>query len=297
MKVRKQFRVVFISFFAFIFLFGFLAHAGAENHNLGGKKITVIKGVAVTGLNRLFGQPLWDSGTSYGPIGFNYVFAYDPYAEDPLPLTADTPLNTLLATGLDPYSLEVFGLTPEDFDPQITNLPLRETPIIVERDGYRDFLPSVLDVPAFVPGRSLPNTDITLGKWLQASGRAIVRCSANGKVKLTIQLRGLIKNGIYTVWGAYILDTDNDGVEELMVAPLGGVPNALVADHKGGAVFCRVLNSCPLTDPGLKLIEVMYHSDGALYGAVPNQAFLGYPIGVVTHAQVEFPVNVTPLND
>lgn len=279
-----------------ILLLGLLIPSSVGAHRRGKADIATIRGVAVTGMNRLLGQPLWDSGTVFGPIGFNYLFAYDPLGSEPMELTPDTPPSTLLATGLDPFSLAVFGLTPEDFDPELVNLPLRETPVIVARDGTRDFIPSILEVPDFAPGRSLPDDAITLGEWLQAKGRAVIRCRGDGAAKLTLRLKGLIKHGIYTVWGALILDTNDDGFDEPVIVPLGGVPNALVADDRGRAVFRRVLDSCPLADSALKLIDVMYHSDGACYGAVPNQSFAGYPSGVVTHTHVEFPVNVEPLD-
>ncbi len=103
-------------------------------------------------------------------------------------------------------------------------------------------------------------------------------------------LKGLVKNGLYSVWATYG-DPDSGGFAP---APLGGTPNIIVPGSEGKAKFVRVLNGCPLTPQAgerpLLLIEVAYHSDGMIYGGVADLPDAGYPFGLTTHTHINFPV-------
>ncbi len=66
----------------------------------------------------------------------------------------------------------------------------------------------------------------------------------------------------------------------------GGTPNIFVAGPTGAAEFERNLN-CPST-PGegekvFLFVEVAYHSDGMVYGAIPSLPPQGVLFGAVTH--------------
>lgn len=254
--------------------------------------VTVIKGVAVTGANRLLGQPVWDLGAPFGLGGFNFVFGFNPGAPVPIDLDPLTPLDTLVATGFDPNLTVVppFAIVP---DPALLNIPLRDVPIIVAPDGTRGPVPSVLDVPGFLPSKSLPNAPITLGEWLEARGKLRIKCYDDGTATVKVNLRNLIVNGVYTLWGVFGLDSSGDGMEDTIVpVALGGVPNVMIADKNRKAHITRTVNFCPLDEPGLKTINIAWHSDGNTYGGVPELPLLGLPGGVITHDQVNFPINV-----
>ncbi len=258
-----------------------------------GRDRTKIEAVAVTGANRLLSQPVWDLGPPFGLGGFNFVFGFNPAGPDPLDLDESTPGDTLLATGADPNILAVFGLTLDDIDPDLLNVPFRDVAIIVDPAGGRAQVPSVLDVPGFAPSKSRPNDPITLDQWLEASGSLRIRCRDDGTAIVRVKLKKLIVNGVYTLWGVFVLDLDNDGIDESIVpVPLGGVPNVLIADKQGKASITRTVNFCPLEEPRLKTINIAFHSDGNVYGGVRALPLAGLPGGVVTHDQINFPVNV-----
>lgn len=293
--VKHYRRHLFCKCFMLIFTLSLFNIASVQAGDYGNKKVKWTRGVAVTGLNRLLGEPLWDSGTELGPFGFDYVFAYNPEGDEPLELTPDTPLDTVLATGTNPISQAFLGIPPGSTDPALINVPYRQTPIIVQQDGTRAELASVMDVSPFERGLSLPNYPITLGRWLQARGIAKIKCHKDGTSTLTLRLRGLIENGLYTVWSLYAADRDNDGFTDAFTGPTGGVPNTLVADERGRARFRRVLNICPLDNRDLSIIDVTYHTDGAVYGGVASLPFAGLPPGVVAMSHVEFAINTDPL--
>ncbi len=237
-----------------------------------------ITGVAVTGANRLLGEPVWDLGAPFGLGGFNFVFGHVPGGGNvPIDLDPSTPLDTLVATGFDTNLLLVPPLSlvppaPPFPDPTVLNIPFREVPIIVGPDGTRAQVPSVLDVPAFAPSKSLPNAPITLGEWLEAEGKLDIECDDDGTAIVKVKLKNLIENGVYTLWGVFGLDLfPVDGMEDTIVpVALGGVPNVMIANKKGKARIKRTINFCPQDEPQLKTINIAWHSDGNVYGGVPE---------------------------
>ena len=258
-----------------------------------GGMVATIEGVAVTGANRLLGEPVWDLGAPFGPGGFNFVYGYNEGGTEPFDLTPETPGNTLVATGVDPNLLAMFGMTPSDIDPDMINVLFRDVAVIVDPAGGRAQVPSVLDVPGFAPSKSLPNDDITLDEWLEARGRLFIRCRADGTANVRVRMRNLIVNGVYTLWGVFGLDLDEDGTPESVVpVALGGVPNVTIGDRNGRATIQRTINFCPMTEPLMLTINIAWHSDGNAYGSVPELTLAGLPGGIVTHDQINFPINV-----
>ena len=259
----------------------------------------IIQGVAVTGANHRLGEPLWELGGVLGRASFAFVWGHNPGQTQPLPLTHLSDHNTVLATGLDPNFLAVLGMTAEDIDPKFVNVPFRDVPVIVDPfDGRREQVPSVLEAPSSAPSRSEPNTPITLGDWLKASGKATIKCHSNARATIRFRLRQLIENGVYTMWGLFGVDTDNDGMEDRIVpSALGGVPNVIVPGPGGKAKVARVLGFCPLNEPGLKFIDITYHSDINVNGATVDLFLPGFAGFAVTNTHVAFPVNVKPIRD
>jgi hypothetical protein len=229
-------------------------------------------------------------------FGFEFVFGYDPYSGLPIRLTENTPLDTWLATGVDPNYLAFFGQTIEDVDPELLNVPLREVKIIAAPDGHRRTLPPIQDVAPGGAGLAMPNEPITLGQWLEASGEALVVCYDDGTSDVSLRLEHMIPNGLFTVWFNFLIDSDGDGVEDRVGGgPMGGVPNVIVTDEVGRARFRRVLNFCPIEDEKFKILNVAYHSDADAFGAAADLPLGGLPGGTTVHASLQFPINVTPI--
>lgn len=256
---------------------------------------TIIRsqGRAVTGSNRLFGEPIWDLGEALGPFGYNFIFAHNPGQAAPLPITRDTPRSTLVASGIDLNYLAFFGLTEADIDPSLLNVPIHQSFVLSGPSGQLAQLPGVLDVGAKVRSRIASNQPVSLEKWLSARGVARFRCSAENTSTVRIRLRSLIPDAMYSAWGVFSFDMDGDGLgDSIGGVPLGGVPNLLIADSRGNATIVRQLNFCPDNEPTLKYLTVAYHPDTNNNGAVPDQALLGQPGGTLAHAAVSFPINV-----
>lgn len=276
-----------------------------------------VKGVAVTGPNDLCGEPIWFMpapipptlhGTSVGQ------FNPSPGAVNALPLSpANCGGDILLATHTDPVFLAAIGFP--DSDPRIRNIPLRQVPVIVTPDGLRLSIPPIGALPpnAFPPTKSNPNDPITLGAWLRARGELTILCRPDGSASVESQFDHLIPHGIYSMWAVWKTTPPGAPGPGLIPLPLGGVPNVFSADKQGRGSFERELAACPLdpTPDGSQFlfVSLAYHSDGSLYGAVPelpagSVGFLtpggvfmsNLPAGLVNHDQVEFAVTVSPIS-
>ncbi len=247
-------------------------------------------GVVATGTNRLFGEPLWDLG-SLGLRGATNLAAFNPNGGQPIALTANLPGSTLLATYVDPANLAEMGMKPDQVDPSLVNVPLRDVKVVADLAGrQRVALKGISEVKnAADPSQADPFAPITLADWRKAKGKATIKCGdKSGSVLL--EMSGLIPNRIYTAWGIF------SGPMPLPMS-LGGAPCVFVTNNRGSATFQRVLNFCPLDSVAgqspFLFIEILYHSDQQVYGLVPALPMAGLHIGAVVHTHLEFPVNVT----
>jgi hypothetical protein len=264
-----------------------------------------IPGVTVIGGNNRFQKPIWWLGDELKGAFFNFVWAYNPNGDTPLPITEDMPGDTILATGVDPRSQSVH-LVPDFVDPSLINVPLHQVPISVTQQGrggfgtgYREQLPTTLEHRGGdAATRAVPDGPITLDSWMAAKGRMKVKCFSDGTAKFEIEMSKLNKNGVYTIWTIYKSDFDNDGaIDGVSFYPLGGIPNVVAADEEGNARISRTLGYCPYEEEKLLFVDVAWNSDGNAYGAAANEAFdpvLSQPVGVFVHTQVMFPFQVTP---
>ncbi len=271
------------------------AAAPADAPNKDAARSLAIKGVAVTGINRILGKPIFDFGPPHGTVGFFTVACYDPVNPNPLPLLPDSPPSSVLATAVDPDFLAVFGVKLEDIDPSRINVPLRDIPVIADFTGAKQLLPDHRAAGQMQASRSVSSADpITLGQWMKAGGSGSITCPPKHAPRVDLSLHGLIPHGLYTAWGGMLTDLGPRPIA------LGGVPNSFVADERGNATFSARLNYCPLAlRPGelpLSFIDILYHADHTLYGAVGELIQGGSPTGIVTMIQVEFPVSVTLVN-
>ncbi len=251
----------------------------------------VIEGRVVTGINRLFGEPVHELG-ALGTLGFTTVAGFNCDGTEPIPLTSSSPLDTVLASTVDPAILEALGIPPESVDPSRLDVPLNEVGVITGTDGTRMSVRDHLSAGQLEPSRVHSRGPITLGQWLKARGRARLRC-VGGRAFIEMRFRGLVPRGLYTVWQVLV------GEQGPVALPMGGVPNVVVSDGYGQGNFSARLNFCPLAlqegEVPLAIIEVLYHSDGAAYGAVPELQKAGFPPGLVTHVHLDFPVSARPV--
>jgi len=277
--MRKSLIVGFVCLFA-------LGHgvAQAQTHT--------IQGRAVTGVNRLLSQPVFELGP-FGGAGFNDVGAYNPNGGEALPLTAASPANTLLASIVDPGFVEAFHVDPSTIRPQTLNIPLRDVGVYINPAGRRQPVRDIFHSSQMAPSRASAGGPITLGQWLKAAGTAKIDCKGN-TASLRIDMTGLIPRGLYDVWGVMLTD---QGPAPIC---LGGSPCAFITDKKGSASFAATLNFCPYDlrehEFPLGIIEVLFHSDHAVYASQPELFYAGYPPGIVSHSHLEFPVSATLAN-
>ena len=248
-------------------------------------RAVLIKAKLATGTNRFLGHPLHDFGAPIGTAGFSNVGAWNPSGTQPLPLTSDSPESSLLVTFVDPGFLALFGKTIDDVDPNLLNVPLRDVRMNVDLKGVQRAAPAPITMAEQLhPSQASPADPITLGRWTQAQGFALIKCTGLGSnVQLT--LRGLFPNRVYSAWGLF-------GGQSITPFPLGGAPNVMVTDSNGNATFERELNFCPFDlRPGqapLLAIDIVFHSDHQNYGLVPELDLAGFFTGTITHTQLEF---------
>ncbi len=258
-------------------------------------RVKFIKGIVVTGPNRILDKPARDYGTvlnvPVGTINFSELAVYNPDAEEPLPLTSDTDESAVLASFVDPGAVALFGYDPSMVDKSLNNVPLQKVKTLVSGDNVtREELPDIFESEPLSQSIAAPGNPITLGDWMKARGYAVIRCGFNNTGHVRLMMRNLIPNRLYTVWGAVV---NSDG--RISNPPLGGAPSAFVTNDRGRANFIRELNFCPLdvvdeVNAQLMFIAVILHSDHMAYGAVFGLDELGFFGGSHSHDHMAFPL-------
>ena len=117
---------------------------------------------------------------------------------------------------------------------------------------------------------------ITLAEFQMAKGNLNVHCNGN-KAFVNVSLEGMIPNGTYTFWLAYLNKTRkvgesinfmNDFVYQTN-PPIGasnGKENIAVADANGVITITLEHHSCILTDEVALVIPILYHINGKTFG-------------------------------
>lgn len=143
---------------------------------------------------------------------------------------------------------------------------------------------------------------ITMGEWLQVSGTGEIAKAPEGTA-LSLELSGLVPNGLYTLWGFFFDDPPYNkseivnfgaNVAEGAVGAADGSENEFRTNADGTAVFDAIIAPGPLSINGeapdyvldghsTYLIGGVYHNDDVSYGGVPGPNSLG-------HFSVEFAV-------
>lgn len=247
-----------------------------------------LKGRVVTGTNRFLGQALTDFGPPLGRAGFTNIAAYNFAGEQPIPLSLDSPPETLLASYVDPDFLAAIGLSPEQVPPEKVNRLLNNVEVNIDPAGsQRAALKPILQSPMAEPSLAGSSPDITLADWAKAQGIAVIKCPTLNTAVINISLKKFLPNRLYTIWAVL-------GGNGLSALPLGGLPNVLVTDRLGNAKFERLLNFCPLqanaSEQALLLIDIVFHSDQQTYGAVPDLPLAQLFTGAINHTQYEFEI-------
>jgi hypothetical protein len=114
---------------------------------------------------------------------------------------------------------------------------------------------------------------MSLGAWLAAKGKVILRPLPGGREKVSIVLSGLKPNGRYSLFENHF------DQKPIGFTPLdgSGADNSFVADANGNAVVTTVSPGVVTRD---NAVLVVYHSDGKAHGRSRGD------IGVDAHHQL-----------
>ncbi|MEM7381584.1 MAG: carboxypeptidase-like regulatory domain-containing protein [Bacteroidota bacterium] len=115
---------------------------------------------------------------------------------------------------------------------------------------------------------------VTLGEWKEAKGELQVSCDGNSAT-VVIELEGLIPDGTYTFWLAFLNKTKkigqsvgpSDFVHPINPPLRSGTDNVLIADAEGKIQATILHPSCILTDEVALVIPIIYHINGNTFGA------------------------------
>ena len=203
--------------------------------------------------------------------------------------TVDDAVEEMAVAPAKSYSFDLAFMTHLDM-----NLP--EQDVYVERVSGSDEVYRVtngdndMDAPLFKAAVKVPhdpfNPDglgpfpkgealgMPLGRWLQHRGTGKYSY-ADGVGSLDLEFTGLVPNGVYTMWHAFIAMPPTPPFSGTLDLPLGardGSESVFVADADGKASFRHTFS------PGLEMSDVWttsmlainYHSDGKTYQALPG---------------------------
>ena len=260
-------------------------HAGGSKTRTG-----LTKGEAVTGANRLLGEPLYSY--DFAPnstFGFNTVDELDPVGPLPIPLTPSSGRDAVLVT-----TFPNLAAVPPDVLPNL-NVPLRDVGTFVNGMLDRSAVPLHLDPGAPIVGATQAEpgrpASITLRQWLRGRGLAVTRCGAHGN-SVNIFVNRLLPNRMYSAIALWLRD---DG--SFRPVSLGGVPNIIMTNERGGGHMSRELNFCPedaardgVGADRLIGVAVIYHSAHVAWGAIPTPGAPGLllPPGSMVHGHIWF---------
>lgn len=117
---------------------------------------------------------------------------------------------------------------------------------------------------------------VTLSEFKMAKGELMVHCNGDSAI-IHVMLEGMIPNGTYTFWLAYLnktrkvgesIDFMNDFVNQTN-PPIGasnGTENIAIADAAGNINLTLEHTSCILTEEVALVIPVLYHLNGKTFG-------------------------------
>lgn len=206
------------------------------------------------------------------------IFALAFFSGTDAPVVTDDPVSLQLAfvTHLDmdlpeqdvyierePGSGKVYRVTKGDHN---MKAPLYAT---AEQTPHDPFNPEAIG--PYKKGKEL---GMTLGEWLKHAGTGSYTCQG-GVGQLDLQLTGLVPNGVYTMWHAFMAIPPPVPFTGTLDLPLGardGSESAFTADEKGRKNFKHTFQPClQMSDTWTtSMLAINYHSDGKTYGGHPG---------------------------
>ncbi len=187
--------------------------------------------------------------------------------------------------------LTLSGLPAKAEGPARNSNPIVPLDPVVDVNGVAAVLAStpIYITPDFCP--SMPailapdGHAITLGEWMTIQGRASVKCT-NLRTHVVIHLKGLIPNGVYSMWIAtFNAPGFTPNFENVKaggaLGPPDGSKNTFRASASGEAQISAIHPAGPLSEFGtvgnclLDEFEVhlagAYHLDGLTHGGSPGE--------------------------
>jgi len=267
--------------------------AAASLAQRGHRRAAHINGIAVTGWNRILGEPAADL-RFVGNLSFAVAGVYNPDGPA-LPVTNDTSMDALMATYANPdVYAAFFGIQgAENITTQ--NILYRDVAHVLDNFNTTGPIPQLQETDTWWEiNNGAENADYTVGDWLAASGRVNFFCNPAQGPHYTVRMRDLIPGGLYTLWAFYF----NQQTGNLHPGiPFGGTSaNVFVADRNGRLNGDRALNVCPMDiapeeDRQLVTLVLIYHTNGQVEAGV-DLVFDDPPVtgpGITATPQLFFP--------
>tara|TARA_R110002049_G_scaffold15417_4_gene63045 strand:+ start:10131 stop:11117 length:987 start_codon:yes stop_codon:yes gene_type:complete len=203
------------------------------------------------------------------------------------PLSTETVTPMPISVDLKPHQVATLHFVVEP-KPVVAHLNFGSVQLleeIVDRDGNTPvdanehlFAANIFDDPIglLTPIKAPDEHQITLSEFQTAQGNMIVHCNGNSS-KVEVALEGMIPNGTYSFWLAYLnttrkvgeqIDFMNDFVNfnNPPIGPVTGEGNIAIADENGVLNVMLEHGSCVLTDEVALVIPVLYHINGKTFG-------------------------------
>lgn len=116
---------------------------------------------------------------------------------------------------------------------------------------------------------------MTLGQWLKHAGTGTYSCES-GTGTLELNFSGLVPDGVYTMWHAFMALPPPEPFTGTLDLPLGardGSESIFVADANGKQTFTHTFAPClQMSDTWTTaMLALAYHSDGKTYGGHPGK--------------------------
>jgi hypothetical protein len=115
---------------------------------------------------------------------------------------------------------------------------------------------------------------MNLGQWLAQKGSGTYTCQ-EGVAELDMSFAGLVPEGVYTIWHAFMALPPTDPFSGTLDLPLGardGSESVFKAEADGSAKFVRSFSPCLAlsNEWTTSMLALNYHSDGKTYKADPG---------------------------
>lgn len=164
----------------------------------------------------------------------------------------------------EPGSGWVYRVTTGDND---MDAPLFTAAVAVPHDPFSD--------AAIGPHPKGEPTGLTLRQWLGHAGRGTYTCE-HGQGRLDIRFSGLVPDGVYTMWHAFIAMPPPVPFTGTLDLPLGardGSDSVFTADADGNSAFTHEFRPClQMSDVWTtSMLAINWHSDGLTYGGHPGE--------------------------